>query len=78
VVQIELRRRRVRSGLRGPLDIYTLSSHQYTWHARGANGRAAPDQAAAHVVAGAGARAVEIRLPPYSLSVARTRAAVPM
>jgi hypothetical protein len=77
-VQIELRRRGLRAGLRGPLDIYTLSSQQYAWHAQGANGHAAPDSAAAHVVAGAGSRSVEIRLPPYSLSVARTRAAVPM
>lgn len=63
---------RTQTVLAGPLDAYTLSSRQYRWHARGPAGYPAPDLPAAHAVVREGRTGV-IRLPPFSLTVIRTR-----
>jgi hypothetical protein len=61
---------RLRKGvLRGPMDLFQFSRRQYRWHARGPGGYPSPDRAPAHAVL----RGPVLRLPPFSLSVLRTR-----
>jgi len=71
-VRVTVRSARTQTLLAGPLDAYTLSSRQYRWHARGPAGYPAPDLPAAHAVV-RDRRADVVRLPPFSLTVIRTR-----
>ncbi len=71
-VRVTVRSARTQTLLAGPLDAYTLSSRQYRWHARGPAGYPAPDLPAAHAVVRE-RRADVVRLPPFSLTVIRTR-----
>jgi len=54
----------------GPLELDQFSAAQYVWHPNGDRGYPSPDTAPARRLAPAGA---SITLPPYSLTVIRTR-----
>jgi len=69
-VQLDLRRGGSSLGTSGGLDVFQLSSTRYVWHPRGPHGFARPDLPPAVTQAAAGD---PVTLPPFSLTVIRTR-----
>ncbi|MGI8547716.1 MAG: discoidin domain-containing protein [Gemmatimonadaceae bacterium] len=54
--------------LHSALDLWQLSSAEYSWHPRGASGYAAPNVGPRHALISAGST---LHLPPYSVTVVR-------
>jgi hypothetical protein len=69
-VRLDVRRDGAALGTAGGLDVFQLSSAQYVWHPHGQRGFARPDRPPAVSAAAAGD---PITLPPFSLTVIRTR-----
>jgi hypothetical protein len=75
-LRLELRRNGEPAPVAGGLYTYQLSPTRYVWHPRGERGYPRPDLPPAVSAFPPGAAPV-VDLPPYSLTVVRTRGAVP-